>query len=45
MDTQSSVPRDPNGVLAGSKISHSVYVWSAHQNVLLLVDEMDGDLT
>ena len=32
-------------VLAGSKMTHSVCVWSAHQNVVLLVDAMDGDLT
>ena len=32
-------------VLAGSKMTHSVCVCSAHQNVVLLVDAMDGDLT
>ena len=32
-------------VLAGSKMTHSVCVWNAHQNVLLLVDAMDWDLT
>ena len=31
--------------LAGSKMTHSVCVCSAHQNVVLLVDAMDGDLT
>ena len=32
-------------VLAGSKMTHSVCVCSAHQNVVLLVDAMDCDLT
>ena len=32
-------------VLAGSKMTHSVCVCSAHQNVVLLVDAMDWDLT
>ena len=32
-------------VLAGSKMTHSVCVCSAHQNVVLLVDAMDQDLT
>ena len=32
-------------VLAGSKMAHSVCVCSAHQNVVLLVDAMDKDLT
>ena len=32
-------------VLTGSKMTHSVCVCSAHQNVVLLVDAMDGDLT
>ena len=32
-------------VLAGSKTTHSVCVCSAYQNVVLLVDAMDGDLT
>ena len=32
-------------VLAGSKITHSVWVCSAHQNIVLLVDAMDWDLT
>ena len=32
-------------ILAGSKMTHSVYVCSAHQNVVLLVDAMDWDLT
>ena len=32
-------------VLAGSKMTHSGCVCSAHQNVVLLVDAMDGDLT
>ena len=32
-------------VLTGSKMTHSVCVCSAHQNVVLLVVEMDGDLT
>ena len=45
MGSQSSVPWDPNGVLAGSKMTHSVCVCSAHQNVVLLVDAMDWDLT
>ena len=31
-------------VLAGSKVTHSVCVCSAHQNVMLLVDAMDWDL-
>ena len=31
-------------VLAGSKMTHSVCVCSAHQNVMLLVDAMDWDL-
>ena len=30
-------------VLAGSKMTHSVCVCSAHQNVVLLVDTMDWD--
>ena len=32
-------------VLAGSKMTHSVCVCSPHQNVVLLVNAMDGDLT
>ena len=32
-------------VLVGSKMTHSVCVCSAHQNVVLLVDTMDWDLT
>ena len=32
-------------VLACSKMAHSVCVCSAHQNVVLLVDAMDKDLT
>ena len=32
-------------VLAGSEMTHSVCVYSTHQNVLLLVDVMDWDLT
>ena len=32
-------------VLAGSKINHSVCVCSAYQNVVLLVDAMNWDLT
>ena len=32
-------------VLAGSKMTHSVCVCSGHQNVVLLVDAVDGDLT
>ena len=32
-------------VLAGSKMTHSVCVCSTHQNVVLLVDAMDWDLT
>ena len=32
-------------VLAGSKMTHSVCVCSAHHNVVLLVDAMDWDLT
>ena len=32
-------------VLAGSKMTHSVWVCSDHQNVVLLVDAMDCDLT
>ena len=32
-------------ILDGSKMTHSVCVCSAHQNVVLLVDAMDGDLT
>ena len=32
-------------VLDGLKMNHSVCVCSAHQNVMLLVDAMDGDLT
>ena len=32
-------------VLAGSKMTHSVFVCSAHQNIVLLVDAMDWDLT
>ena len=32
-------------VLVGSKITHSVCVCSAHQNVLLLVDAMKWNLT
>ena len=31
-------------VLAGSKMTHSVCVCSAHQNVMLLVDTIDWDL-
>ena len=32
-------------LLAGSKMTHSVCVCSTHQNVVLLVDAMDWDLT
>ena len=32
-------------VLAGSKMNHSVYICGANQNVMLLVDAMDWDLT
>ena len=32
-------------VLAGSKMSHSVWFCSAHQNVVLLFDAVDWDLT
>ena len=32
-------------VLTAWKMTHSVYVWRAHQNVVLLVDVMDWDLT
>ena len=32
-------------VLASSKMDHSVYVCSAHQNVVLLVDALDWDVT
>ena len=32
-------------ILADSKMTHSVCVYSAHQNVVLLLDAMDGDLT
>ena len=32
-------------VLAGSKMTHSVWVCGAHQNVVLLVNAMDWDLT
>ena len=32
-------------VLAGSKINHSVCVCSAHQNIVLLGDAMDWELT
>ena len=32
-------------VLAASKITHSVYTCSPHQNVVLLVDALDWDLT
>ena len=32
-------------VLAGSKMTHSVCFCSAHQNVVVLLDAMDGDLT
>ena len=32
-------------VLAGSKMSHSVCICSTHQNVVLLVDAMNWDLT
>ena len=32
-------------VLAGSKVTHSVCVCSAHQNVVLLVDAVNWDLT
>ena len=32
-------------VLAGSKMAYTVYVCSSHQNVVLLVDAMDWDLT
>ena len=32
-------------VLAGSKMTHSVCVCSAHQNIMLLIDTMDWDLT
>ena len=32
-------------VQAGSEMTHSVYIFSAHQDVVLLVDAMDKDLT
>ena len=32
-------------VLDGSKMTHSVYVYGAHQNVALLVDAMDWNVT
>ena len=32
-------------VLAGSKITHCVCICSAHQNVVLLVDAVDWDVT
>ena len=32
-------------VLAGLKMTHSVFVWSAHENVMLIVDAMDWGLT
>ena len=32
-------------VLVGSKMTHSVCVWIAHQNFVLLVDAMDWELT
>ena len=32
-------------VLAGSKMTHSLCVYSAYQNVVLLADAMDWDLT
>ena len=32
-------------VLAGSEVTHSVCVCSAHQNVMLLVDAINWDLT
>ena len=32
-------------VLAGPKMTHSVCICSAHQNIVLLVDAMDWDLT
>ena len=32
-------------VLAGSKMTHSVWVCSVHQNVMLLVNTVDWDLT
>ena len=36
----------PKGcVLTGSKMTHSVCVCSVHQNVVLLVDTVDWDLT
>ena len=38
LGSQSSVPLDSNGVLVGSKMTHSVCTFSAHQNVVLLVD-------
>ena len=31
-------------VLAGSKMTHSVCVWSVHQDIVLLVDAMDWEL-
>ena len=45
MGSQKSIPWDQNGVfwLVDSKITHNVC--SAHQNVMLLVDTMDWDLT
>ena len=45
LGSQSSVPLDSNGVLVGSKMTHSVCTFSAHQNVVLLVDAMHQDLT
>ena len=44
MGSQSSVPWDQN-VLAASKMAQSVCVCSAHENIMLLVDAMDLDLT
>ena len=32
-------------ILVGSKLTHSICVCSAHQNIVLLVDAMDWDLT
>ena len=32
-------------VLAGSKMTHTICLCSAHQNVVLIVDAMDWDLT
>ena len=46
LGSQSPVPWDPNGVFwLAQKWLKSVCVCGAHQNVVLLVDAMDSDLT